>query len=110
MRRVFIVSNHPLFGTGVEKLLAQPGRIAIVGHEQDSETALRCIQDLQADVVIVDCDNKEMSYCALITRILAVVPPVRVLGVNLHDNRLYVFRRDERIVGTVEDLLDAIEA
>ena len=110
MKRVFIVSKHPLFGQGVENLLAQRGRVAIVGHEQDSEAALRCIQVLQADVVIVDCDSKDTALCALITRMLALAPPVKVLGVGLHDNTLYIFRREEKTVGTVEDLFDAIES
>jgi DNA-binding NarL/FixJ family response regulator len=110
MKRVFIVSKHPLFGKGVESLLAQRGCVAIVGLEQDGETALRCVQELRADVVIVDCDSRDTAVCALITRMLALAPPVKVLGVGLHDNTLYIFRREEKTVATVEDLLDAIES
>ncbi len=109
MKRVFIVSRHPLFSQGVEDLLMQQGRFTILGHEQDGAAALSCIQALQADVVIVDCDQQDTSFCALITRVLDLVPPVRIVGLGLQDNRLYVFRREEKIVGRVEDLIAAVD-
>ncbi len=109
-KRVFIVSRHPLFSQGVEDLLKQRGGLVLLGHEQDGDAALACIQALAADVVIIDCDSRHTEFCALITRMLALAPPVRVIGVSLQNNALYIFRREEKVVATVDDLLAAIES
>jgi len=40
MKCIFVLSNHPLFGQGVENLLRQEKRLNIVGRETDVDRAI----------------------------------------------------------------------
>jgi DNA-binding NarL/FixJ family response regulator len=70
MRRIFILSSHPLFGQGVESLLRQEAGLIIVGQETDADKALERIKEIRPDVVILDCAEPECDPTLAVMRIL----------------------------------------
>ena len=110
MKRIFMLSSHPLFSQGVESLLCQEVGLEIVGREMDVEKGLERIKQLRPDVVIVDSNDLDVDLTPGVMRILRERVGTKVIGLNLQDNIVYIYRGEQRIVRAVEDLLEAIEA
>jgi AmiR/NasT family two-component response regulator len=109
MKRIFILSSHPLFGQGVENLLRQESRLEIVGREADVDNAIRRIKKLQPDVVIVDSSDPASDPTSAVMRILREGVGTKVIGLNLQDNTICIYRGEQRVVKEVKDLVEAIE-
>jgi AmiR/NasT family two-component response regulator len=109
MMRVFIVSSHPLFGQGVESLLRQEAGVEIVGREADVDEAVERIKELRPDVVILDSADLVSDPTPAVMRILREGVRAKVIGLNLEDNTMCVYRGEQREVKGVEDLVEAIE-
>lgn len=52
--KVLIVDDHPLFREGLMKALSLEDDIHVLGHSEDGENALRVIQKLNPDVILLD--------------------------------------------------------
>jgi DNA-binding NarL/FixJ family response regulator len=107
--RVFILSSYPLFGQGIESLLAQEVGLEILGRETDLNQALERIKELMPDVVIVDCDDPGVSLTAPVISILKERLGIRVIGLSIQCNTVSIYRGEERLVQGVDDLVEAIE-
>jgi DNA-binding NarL/FixJ family response regulator len=110
MKRIFMLSSHPLFSQGVESLLCREAGLQIVGREMDLERGLDRIRELRPDVVIVDGVDRTRDPTPTVMRILRERLGTRVIGLNLQDNIVCIYRSEQRIARGVEDLLEAIEA
>jgi len=109
MKRVFILSSHPLLSQGVESLLRQETGLDIVGRETDVDKAIGRIKELQPDVVIVDGSNPACDLTPAVLRILREGVGAKVIGLNLQDNTMCIYRGEQRVVKEVKDLVEAIE-
>ncbi len=108
MVRVFMLSRLALFGQGVEALLSREKGVEIVGRETDVETALLQIQRLCPDVVILDAALQAGDLASTAARVLAAQPNTKVVAMSLEGNTVTVFRKEQRTVHEIEDLLRAI--
>jgi DNA-binding NarL/FixJ family response regulator len=52
--RVLIADDHRLFAEALEAILVGDERIAVVGHASDGEEAVKLVQELTPDVVLMD--------------------------------------------------------
>jgi DNA-binding NarL/FixJ family response regulator len=52
--RVLIADDHRLFAEALEAILGGDERIAVVGHASDGEEAVKLVQQLAPDVVLMD--------------------------------------------------------
>ena len=104
MKRVLILSSHPLFGRGVESLLRKETRLDIVGWEADIDKAVERIRELQPDVVILDSGDPTPE----VLRILREGLGTKVIGLNLQDSTMCIYRGEQRVVKRIEDLVEAI--
>lgn len=102
--RIFVVSSQSMFGRGIESLLREETTLDIVGQETDINRAIERIGRLRPDVVIVDHDESDLE----IAHILRVSPNIKVIGLSLQNNNLYVYQARQRITRSVEDLLQAM--
>ena len=109
MKRIFILSSHPLFGRGVESLLRQETGLEIVGRETDVDKAIERIEELQPDVVIVDSADPAGDSTLVALHILREGVGTKVIGLNLQDNTIGIYRGEQRVVKGVKDLVEAIE-
>jgi DNA-binding NarL/FixJ family response regulator len=107
--RVFLLSDQSLFRQGVENLLRRETGLEIVGCEADIGQALECVKELLPDVVIVNDADVSCDPTSAAWRILkeGVVP--KIIGLNLQDNMMCIYRGEQREVKKVEDLVRAIE-
>ncbi len=108
MKRVFILSTHPLFSQGVESLLRHEPGLEIVGWQADVDNAIERIKELQADVVILDSGDLACNLTPAVMRILREGGGTKVIGLNLQDNTMCIYRGEQRVVKEVKDLVEAI--
>jgi DNA-binding NarL/FixJ family response regulator len=108
MKRVFIISSHPLFGRGIESLLCQETGVEILGWETDPDVAVERIKELWPDVVIVDCDDPGSSLTPGVICVLKERLGLRVIGLSLKENRISIYYGEQRIVREVKDLIEAL--
>ena len=109
MKRVLILSCHPLFSKGVETLLRQQQGVDIVGRESDLETAIIRLKELRPDVVILDMGVPGGDYGPIRSRILDTSQGVKIVGLNLENNTFSIYHEEQRILHQVQDLMQAIE-
>jgi len=109
MKRIFMFSTHPLFSQGVESLLRQEPGVEIVGRETDVDNAIERIKELQPDVVIFDSGDLACNLTPAVMRILREGVGTKVIGLNLQDNTMCIYRGEQRVVKEVKDLMEAIE-
>ncbi|HEX9077903.1 MAG TPA: hypothetical protein VF932_19140 [Anaerolineae bacterium] len=109
MKRVFILSCHPLFSKGVETLLRQQQGFDIVGRESDLEKAIIRLKELRPDVVILDMGVPGGDYGPIRSRILDDNQGVKIVGLNLENNTFSIYHEEQRILHQVQDLMQAIE-
>jgi DNA-binding NarL/FixJ family response regulator len=109
MRRVFIVSKYHLFGEGVRSLLQRQAGIEIVGQETDGDKAVEQIKVLRPDVVIVDSADPDCHLAPCVVRIFGEEMGTRIVGLNLENNSICIYQKEERNITGVDDFLKAID-
>ncbi len=106
--RVYILWTHPLFSEAVGRLLGG-GEVEIIGGSSDPAIGLEEIGRMQPDVVIAEEDPSGAPTEA-IEALRAGPAEMLILGLNLTDNGLQVYRREQHIVADPEDLLRILRA
>ncbi len=109
MKRIYMLSSQPMFSRGVETLLRKEPGLEIVGWESDVDRAVEQIQKLQPDVVILDTRDQDSGQAQMVMRILCGRPGTTVITLNLENNRLCIYRGEEREAIRIQDLYAAIE-
>lgn len=104
--RIFILTGHPLFAESVETLLrGQPG-LNVVGVEEASPQAFSRVSELGPDVVLVVASGKEQDR--LVSQLFVEMTDIKVVGLNLDDNRIRIYYQQLKVGRQVEDLVEAI--
>jgi len=83
--------------------------LEIVGRETDIDKAIERIRELRPDVVIVDSGDPAGDPTIAVMRILREGVGAKVIGLNLQDNTICIYRGEQRVVKEVKDLVEAIE-
>jgi two-component system response regulator NreC len=98
-------------------LLDSEQDVQIVGEAGTAEEALRAVQELEPDVVLMDIGLPDLSGIEAATRIRELRPQVAVVALTIHEDKEYFFRMlDAGASGYVpkraapEELLTAIRA
>jgi hypothetical protein len=104
--RIFILTGHPLFAESVETLLqGQPG-LEVIGVEDVSSQAFARVLEVDPDVVVVVASGEEQER--LVSQIFREMTGVKVVGLNLDDNRIRIYFQQLKVGRQVEDLVEAI--
>ena len=107
IRRVFAIWAHPIFHESVRLLLSHPD-IEWTGATSDYAAAKDAILNLQPDTVVVEEVGGQVP--AEVTQVLEAIPwAVRIISLNLTDNKSIVYHRERRTIEQPEDLLHLIQ-
>jgi DNA-binding NarL/FixJ family response regulator len=82
MTRVLVVDDHPLFRDGVAAALAG-SELEVVGEAEDVATALRLVDEVEVDVVLMDLNLPDGSGVDATRAVLARRPDARVLVMTM---------------------------
>lgn len=108
MKRIFILSSHPLFGKCIETLLGSQEQLQIVGHVKELPLAIEQIRVLQPDVVIVDSKDSDADRIAVMLRMIEQQLKGRVVALNLRDNKVLIWQGEQRVITELGDFLETI--
>jgi DNA-binding NarL/FixJ family response regulator len=80
--RVLVVDDHDLFRTGLKNLLEEQG-VNIVGEAPNGQTALRLVNDLAPDVVIMDLNMPGLTGVETTRQLAGIAPLTRVVVLTI---------------------------
>jgi two-component system, NarL family, nitrate/nitrite response regulator NarL len=90
--RVLLVDDHPVVRRGLCSCLARHEHIQIVGEAGDGREALKKVQELSPDLVLMDIDMPNMDGLAATAHLRKERPGVKVLVLSMHKQSDYVLR------------------
>jgi DNA-binding NarL/FixJ family response regulator len=90
--RILIVDDHPIVREGLAKLINQEQDMAVCGQAEDAHQAIKAVNTINPDLVIVDISLKETSGMDLIKDIKEKHAGLPVLTLSMHDESLYAER------------------
>jgi DNA-binding NarL/FixJ family response regulator len=91
-RTVFIVDDHPIIRQGLALLINREPDLAVCGDAEEAATALRRIEELKPDLVVVDISLNGPDGLDLLKTIRARDPNLPVLILSMMDELMYAER------------------
>ena len=90
MIRILLVDDHTLLREGLRVVLEQDSNLQVVAEAGDGETALRRVDELVPDVVVMDVALPGLSGIETTQRLLAKHPGIKVLALSTYLDRSIV--------------------
>jgi DNA-binding NarL/FixJ family response regulator len=88
--RVLLVDDHAILRDGLHSLLDRQEGITVVGEAGNGQEALRRVEELLPDIVVMDMAMPVMDGLEATRRIRETYPDVKVLILTQHDSQEYV--------------------
>jgi DNA-binding NarL/FixJ family response regulator len=89
--RLLLVDDHLVVRAGLRMLLGAEEDMAIVGEASSGAEALKAVEELRPDVVLMDVVMSGMSGIEATRRIRKADPDVAVLALTMHEDEQYFF-------------------
>jgi DNA-binding NarL/FixJ family response regulator len=89
-----VVDDHPIVRQGLVSVLEDEDDLEVVGAADSAVEALRMVQRLRPDVMLLDLEMPELDGVDAIPQLLAAMPGLGVLVFTAYDT-------DERVLGAV---------
>ena len=90
--RVLVVDDHPVFRAGLVQVLdGEPG-LAVCGEAGSAEEALRLLDGLDPDLLVVDISLGGASGLELVKQVQQRRPGLPMLVLSMHDETLFAER------------------
>lgn len=87
---VVLADDHPLAREGLRNLLEKAVEIEVVGEANDGSEALRLVETLAPDVLLLDMEMPGLSGIEVAQQLQAAQSPVRILALSAHNDREYI--------------------
>lgn len=89
-KSIVIVENHTIVREGLRLLLSSHGKFQVVGEAEDGIGAIRCAQELQPDLILMDISMPRMNGMEAIGEVKKQSPNTRILILTVHKTEEYV--------------------
>jgi len=90
--QIFIVEDHPIFSMGMSELINQEDDLEVCGSADNIASALKAIERLSPDLVIVDLSLKGEQGIDLIEALEKDVKEIPMLVLSMHDEAIHAER------------------
>ena len=88
--KVLLVDDHPIVRTGIRNLLERAAEINVVGEASDGYEALKLVDKLSPDVVLLDMEMPGMNGKEVAVQLKQAGSSVKILVLSAHDDRQYI--------------------
>jgi DNA-binding NarL/FixJ family response regulator len=82
--KVLLVDDHALVRRGFRRMLEDEPTFQVVGEASDGLEAVDCAEQLQPDVIVMDCALPQINGIEASRRILAKRPATAILMLSMH--------------------------
>ncbi len=83
--KILIADDHPIFRRGLCDVIESDARLSLVGQAANGEEALRLIEDLQPDIVILDVHMPKLTGLQAARSIQERKLPVKIVLLTMHE-------------------------
>jgi DNA-binding NarL/FixJ family response regulator len=90
--RVLLIDDHALVRAGIRALLGRHAGVEVVGEAAGGREALRLIEELQPDIVLLDIAMPGLSGLEVLAESTKRFPHVRVIILTVHEAGEYALR------------------
>ncbi len=90
--RILLADDHTLFRAGIKALLQNLGDLQVVGEAENGREALRLVEALRPDVLLVDIGMPELNGLEVAERVSKEFPGVHVIILSMHATDEYARR------------------
>lgn len=88
--RIILVDDHPALRAGVKFLLESDASCEVVGEATDGQQAIRLVEQVEADVLILDLSLPHMSGIECIRELKSRNCKIRIVVFTMHSDERYV--------------------
>jgi DNA-binding NarL/FixJ family response regulator len=89
-QRIVIAEDHTILREGLRSLLSGKPNLEIVGEAQDGSEAIRCVEKLNPNLVLMDLSMPRMNGMDAIKEIKKHSPETKVLVLTVHKTEEYI--------------------
>jgi DNA-binding NarL/FixJ family response regulator len=89
-KKVLIVDDHPMFREGIKSIIARNPQLEVVGEAGEGKAALKLVEELRPDMILLDVSLPDMNGIDLIQDIRKVLPETRILMISMHTKIEYL--------------------
>ena len=84
--RILIVDDHEMLRRGVESIIRRNSLGGVCGEAQNGEEAIRKVQELKPDLVILDVSMPVMSGLEAAREIRRIAPSTKIIILTMHNS------------------------
>jgi len=88
--RIVIVEDHTILREGLKSLLRADPDFDIVGEAEDGRDAIRCVQTLSPDLVLMDLSMPRMNGLDALKEIKKQNPETKIIILTVHKTEEYI--------------------
>ena len=92
MIRILLVDDQNLVQQGIKLLLEQDDKFKVIGMARDGRSAIRQINFLHPDIVLLDIEIPEMNGISVTKYINHFFPQTKVIILSSHENKKYLIQ------------------
>ncbi len=88
--RILLVDDHTIVRDGIKSLIKDEPDMIVVGEAADGHSAIRCVCDLEPDIVMMDIGMPLLNGLEATRLIHRTRPNIKILILTMHDNEEYI--------------------
>jgi len=90
--KVVVADDHTILRQGIKALLDNLEEIEVVGEAKDGREAIKAIEELSPDVILMDIAMPGLNGLEATRRIKKKFPRTKVVVLTMHTNEEYIFQ------------------
>ena len=92
MTRLVIADDHAIVREGLKRIVSEVADMQVIGEAADGAQVMRCVRELDFDVLILDLSMPGRSGMETIKMVRAEKPRIRILVLSMHQELQYAVR------------------
>jgi DNA-binding NarL/FixJ family response regulator len=88
--KVVIAEDYRILREGLRSLLKSRDDIDVVGEAGDGMEAIRCVETMHPDLLLLDLSMPKMSGISVIKDLKSRYPETKILALTIHDSEDYI--------------------